>query len=273
MTAPDLAAPCFRRDLSEDRGVALLTALLAVVVGLTALGLFVLDESRWLARATPFPKLAIKLTGEALAAFPALFLPTLALLWARSRYGRCHLGEEELTVHPLFAGEITIPLAAVVDRRVTPHGVLLRVPGRGTQAEHLCPLLIPTNGDAEEAQVLGHLDRRPEHVRLTRTPQSVRHNVALAAAVAAPLAIQWFAVGPFQTMFEETGITLPALTDALITGRLLVWAAAAHILAIALGGTWRPARVTVAAWVANGLYVAVVVLALFLPLIQLIDHI
>ena len=73
-------------------------------------------------------------------------------------------------------------------------------------------------------------------------------------------------VGAFGKMFAETGLSGSLLTVLLLTGRLLVWGAALHVLAIAVGGTWSPRRVTAMAWLADGIYVAVVLVALLGPL-------
>ncbi|MCW8141037.1 MAG: hypothetical protein KIT58_19215, partial [Planctomycetota bacterium] len=104
----------------------------------------------------PFLGPRVQRVGEALSWLGVLGLVVLASgdlvqAGARRRCGECRV-EGGADVH------VTVPLADLRERWVTPHGVRVDTGRRRWRSRTLLPLLIPTRGDAESAQVLTLLE-------------------------------------------------------------------------------------------------------------------
>lgn len=115
----------------------------------------------------PFLGPRVQRVGEALSWLGVLGLVVLASgdlvqAGARRRCGECRVeGGAARFRAPSLGGadvHVTVPLADLRERWVTPHGVRVDTGRRRWRSRTLLPLLIPTRGDAESAQVLTLLE-------------------------------------------------------------------------------------------------------------------
>lgn len=215
----------------------------------------------------------------ALLVLPALVLPVGVLSWTRRRHGSCQLGSEELTFKVPAAGT-TIPLpredVSGYDRREA--GIVVHVRGRGLLAALFCPLVIHLGQGDDVGAVLAYLDECGEGQATTspgatnpRWKDGAALPIVIAASLLVPALVQFTFVPAFKTMFSETGIALPIFSEYVVSGWPPVTLFVATLLFAALWGTWSKGRCVAACWMAIGLYFAITVLGLFLPLLALIE--
>lgn len=82
--------------------------------------------------------------------------------WARRRYGQATLAGDTLEVEvalALVGRDACLPREEVTGWRTTPYGVRLEVGGRSRLADALAPLVVPAEAEADQARVVGWLER------------------------------------------------------------------------------------------------------------------